>query len=198
MVVKKRGAVTAEVKINMAPEGGWINWSEEVEEADPPGWYPRHEAEQKKPPRVRKVVKKEVRIRKETTCPYYMPLGIYLAMKEGKEGGARIEKQLEEKYKAQIMREPGVCRNPDGPKFRAFDVEALGEGALQRLIRGWESGLEIVDVGKGGKTQLCVVMHAMSPSSCYIITPVTTKEEAASQDTGSDQIKGVDKEVNYR
>ena len=25
MVVKKRGAVTAEVKINMAPEGGWIN-----------------------------------------------------------------------------------------------------------------------------------------------------------------------------
>ena len=193
--MNKRRAVTAEVKINMAPEGGWINWSEEVEEADPPGWYPRHEAEQKKPPRVRKEVKKEVRIRKETTCPYYMPLGIYLAMKEGKEGGARIEKQMEEKYMAQIMREPGICKSPQWPKFTAFQVEKLEEGALQRLIRGWESGLEIVDVGKGGKTQLCVVMHAMSPNSCHIVTPVTSKEEA-SQDTGSDQIKGVEKEVN--
>ena len=195
MVVNKRRAVTAEVKINMAPEGGWINWSEEVEEADPPGWYPRHEAEQKKPPRVRKEVKKEVRIRKETTCPYYMPLGIYLAMKEGKEGGARIEKQMEEKYMAHIMREPGICKSPQWPKFTAFQVEKLEEGALQKLIRGWEGGLEIVDVGKGGKTQLCVVMHAMSPNSCHIITPVTSKEEA-SQDTGSDQMKGVEKEVN--
>ena len=194
MVVKKRGAVTAEVKINMAPEGGWINWSEEVEEADPPGWYPRHEAEQKKPPRVRKEVKKEVRIRKETTHPYYMDLGTYLAMKEGKEGGARIEKQLEEKYMAQIMREPGICKSPQWPKFTAFQVEKLEEGALQKLIRGWEGGLEIVDVGKGGKTQLCVVLHAMSPNSCHIITPVTSKEEA-SQDTGSDQMKGVEKEV---
>ena len=195
MMVREGRAVTAEVKINMAPEGGWINWSEEVEEADPPGWYPRHEAEQKKPPRVRKEVKKEVRIRKETTCPYYMPLGIYLAMKEGKEGGARIEKQLEEKYMAQIMREPGICKSPQWPKFTAFQVEKLEEGALQKLIRGWEGGLEIVDVGKGGKTQLCVVMHAMSPNSCHIITPVTSKEEA-SQDTGSDQMKGVEKEVN--
>ena len=193
--MNKRRAVTAEVKINMAPEGGWINWSEEVEEADPPGWYPRHEAEQKKPPRVRKEVKKEVRIRKETTCPYYMPLGIYLAMKEGKEGGARIEKQMEEKYMAQIMREPGICKSPQWPKFTAFQVEKLEEGALQKLIRGWEGGLEIVDVGKGGKTQLCVVMHAMSPNSCHIVTPVTSKEEA-SQDTGSDQMKGVEKEVN--
>ena len=193
-----------EIKIKLADEGCRIDWSEEVEEVDPlgtrvpppSGWST---IEQKKPAEKVKVrVRKEVTLKKETTTPYFVPIGSYLAMKEGKEGGARIEKQLEEKYKAQIMRELGVCRNPDGPKFRAFDVEALGEGALQRLIRGWESGLEIVDVGKGGKTQLCVVMHAMSPSSCYIITPVTTKEEAPSQDTGSDQIKGVDKEVNYR
>ena len=139
-------------------------------------------------------VKKEVRLKKETTYPYFMPIGSYLAMKEGKEGGARIEKQLEEKYMAQIMREPGICKSPQWPKFTAFQVEKLEEGALQRLIRGWEGGLEIVDVGKGGKTQLCVVMHAMSPNSCHIITPVTSKEEA-SQDTGSDQMKGVEKEV---
>ena len=195
MVVNKRRAVTAEVKINMAPEGGWINWSEEVEEADPPGWYPRHEAEQKKPPRVRKEVKKEVRIRKETTYPYYMHLGRYLAMKEGKEGGARIEKQLEEKYMAHIMREPGICKSPQWPKFTAFEVEKLEEGALQRLIRGCESGLEIVHVGEGGRTRPCVVMHAMSPHSSHIIIPATTKDQT-SQDAGRDQIKGVDKEVN--
>ena len=202
----KKKMAGGDIKIKLADEGGRINWVEEVEEEDPlgarvpppSGWSTVEVVKKKPAEKVRERGRKEVTLKKETTTPYFVPIGSYLAMKEGKEGGARIEKQLEEKYKAQIMREPGVCRNPDGPKFRAFDVEALGEGALQRLIRGWESGLEIVDVGKGGKTQLCAVMHAMSPSSCYIITPATTNKEEASQDTGSDQIKGVDKEVNYR
>ena len=180
------------IKINISDGGSWINWCEEVEREDPPGWWSRFEAKPVERP-VR--VKKEVRLKKETTYPYFMPIGSYLAMKEGKEGGARIEKQLEEKYMAQIMREPGICKSPQWPKFTAFQVEKLEEGALQKLIRGWEGGLEIVDVGKGGKTQLCVVMHAMSPNSCHIVTPVTSKEEA-SQDTGSDQMKGVEKEVN--
>ena len=202
MVVKKGRSVTAEVKINLAVEGGSINWADEVEEADPPGWYPRHEAEQKKPERAARV-KKEVKIKKEATYPYYVPLASYLAKELGeermeklrKELGVRTDEQMEKKYMAQIMREPGACKNPLGPKFRAFDVEKLGEGALQRLIRGWESGQEIVNVGEGGKTRPCVVMHALSPHSCHIINPVTTKEQA-SQDTGRDQIKGVEKKVN--
>ena len=176
-----------DIKINFADEGGRINWVDEVEKEDPPGWS-TYEVKQKKPARVRK----EVRIRKETTHPYYVPVGSYLAMKLGERG---TEKKLEETYMAQIMREPGVCKSPQYPKFRNFDVEKLDEGALQRLIRGCESGLEIVHVGERGRTRPCVVMHAMSPHSSYITIPATAKDQP-SQDTESGQITGVEKEVN--
>ena len=112
-----------------------------------------------------------------------------------KEVGVRNEKQLEEMYMAQITREPGVCKSPQWSQFKSFEVEKLGEAALQRLIRGWESGMKVVDVGEGGRTRPCVVMHAMSPHSSHIIIPATTKDQT-SQDTGRDQKEGVDKEVN--
>ena len=176
-----------DIKINFADEGGRINWVDEVEKEDPPGWS-TYEVKQKKPARVRK----EVRIRKETTHPYYVPVGSYLAMKLGERG---TEKKLEETYMAQIMREPGVCKSPQYLQFRNFDVEKLNEEALQRLIRGCESGLEIVHVGERGRTRPCVVMHAMSPHSSYITIPATTKDQP-SQDTERSQIKGDEKEVN--
>ena len=176
-----------DIKVNFADEGGRINWVDEVEKEDPPGWS-TYEMKQKKPARVRK----EVRIRKETTYPYYVPVGSYLAMKLGERGA---EKKLEETYMAKIMREPGVCKSPQWSQFKSFEVEKLGEEALQRLIRGWESGLQVVDVVEGGRTRPCVVMHAMSPQSSHIIIPATTKEQT-SQDAGRDQIKRVDKEVN--
>ena len=176
-----------DIKINFADEGGRINWVDEVEKEDPPGWS-TYEVKQKKPARVRK----ELRIRKETTYPYYVPVGSYLAMKLGERGA---EKKLEETYMAQIMREPGVCKSPQYPQFRNFDVEKLDEGALQRLIRGCESGLEIVHVGERGRTRPCVVLHSMSPHSSYITIPATTKDQP-SQDTGRSEIKGDENEVN--
>ena len=82
------------------------------------------------------------------------------------EESARNEEQLEEKLMARIQREPGVCRNPEGEKFRAkdFDVEKLGEGDLKTLIRGWESGLEIVKVENGGKARHFVVLLSLGPN----------------------------------
>ena len=186
-----------DIEINLSDEGGRINWVDQVEEENPPGWS-TYEVKQKKPARVRKEVK-EVRIRKEPSYPYYMDVGSYLAMKLGKRGmkevGVRNEKQLEEMYMAVITREPGVCKSPQWSQFKSFEVEKLGEAALQRLIRGWESGMKVVDVGEGGRTRPCVVMHAMSPHSSHIIIPATTKEQT-NQDAGRDQIEGVDKEVN--
>ena len=206
MVVKK-GRVM-EVKVNLAEEGGWINWSEEVEQEDPPSWWSKYEMEQeerqKKPEKVVKV-KKEVKIKKETTYPYYMRLGSYLALQLGEEGmkklqreeGVRTVEKLEERYKKHIMREPGVCNNPSIEASRAFDVEKLGEGALQRLIQKWESGPQIVSIGEGDKAQLCVVMLAMGPnnsSSPHIFAPII-KEEQASQDRGRGHSRGVKEEV---
>ena len=220
MVVKRGEAM--EVKINMSEEGGSINWVDDLDEEIPP-WenvnmeiphWDAWEGKQVKPVeravRVEKVVeikkalrvKRVVTIKKETTHPYLMPLGSYLAMVLGKEGmmkllkeeGVRTEKKLEEKYLRQIMREPGPCKNP-GEEFQTFDVTKLGEGALQRLIRGWESGPQIVSVSDGGKAQVFVRMLAMSPCSNHIITPITTKEQPK-QDTVEGQLKGVKEKVN--
>ena len=220
MVVKRGEAM--EVKINMAEEGGSINWVDDVDEEIPPwekvdmeiphwdAWDGKQVKPVERAARVEKVVeikkalrvKRVVTIKKETTHPYLMPLGSYLAMMLGEEGmrkllkeeGVRTEKKLEEKYMRQIMREPGPCKNP-GEEFQTFDVTKLGEGALHRLIRGWESGPQIVTVTEGSKAQVFVRMLAMSPCSPHIITPITT-EEQPKQDTGEAQSKGLEKEVN--
>ena len=217
----KRGEAM-EVKINMAEEGGSINWVDDVDEEIPPwekvdmeiphwdAWDGKQVKPVEKAARVKKVVeikkalrvKRVVTIKKETTHPYLMPLGSYLAMMLGEEGmrkllkeeGVRTEKQLEERYMRHIMREPGPCKNP-GEGFETFDVTKLGEGAVQRLLRGWESGPQIVSVGDGVKAQVFVKMLAMSPSSPHIITPFTIKEQPK-QDTGEGQLKGVEKKVN--
>ena len=220
MVVKRGEAM--EVKINMAEEGGSINWVDDVDEEIPPwekvdmeiphwdAWDGKQAKPVERAARVKKVektkkalrAKKVVTIKKETTTPYLMPLGSYLATKLGEEGmrkllreeGVRTEKQLEERYLRHIMREPGPCKNP-GEGFQTFDVTKLGEEAVQRHIRGWESGPQIVTVTKDSKAQVFVRMLAMSPFSPHIINPITT-EEQPKQDTGEGQLKGVKQEVN--
>ena len=150
-----------------------------------------------KPTRVRR----PVTIRKETTHPYLFPLGDYLAMKLGEEGmrkllrdeRVRTPKELEKRYLAQVMRQPGIAKNPGPQVKKFFNVEMLEESALQRLIRGWEHGPEIVSVGEEGNAKVFVKMLAMSP--LHIIHPMTIKEQP-SEDTGSAPSKGVDKEVN--
>ena len=204
----------ADIKIKLADKGGRINWADEVEKVDPlgtrvppPSGWSKTEVKQKKPAeKVRVRVRKEVTLRKEITYPHYMPLGSYLAMTMGKEGvkkmmkelgvktEKRLEEMLEERYVAGMRREPGVCVNPLGEKFRRFDVEALGEGALQRLIRGWESRPDIASVEEGGRTRWFVTLLAMGPHSSHIITPVTTKEQP-SQDRGRGPFRGVEEEV---
>ena len=154
---------------------------------------------------AKKVVRRKVTIKKETSYPGLMRLGSYLAFREGKEGMKKLQKegtkteeqveeQLEQKYMEEMMRQPGVCKNPEGEKFQAFDVEALEEGALQRLITGWESRPQIVSVMEGGKTLPYVSLLAMGPHSPYIVGPDISKEQSK-QDTGSDVFRGVEKEV---
>ena len=191
----------AGIKINILENGSCFNWVEEVEREDPSGWWSRFETKPvERPVRVKKEVrlKKEVKLKKETTYPYWVPLSSYLESKMGTEAmkqlGFRDRDHLEQWYMTQIRRDPGVCRNPEGPKFRCFDVEKLDDESLKRLIRGWESGLKIVTVGEGHKAQRFVELRAMNPNSCPVnsvtpVTPVTTKEEAS-------QDKGFEKEVN--
>ena len=201
-----------DIKIKLANEGGRINWADEVEEVDPlgarvppPSGWSTTEVKQKKPAaKVR--VRKEMTLKKEITYPHFMPLGSYLAMTMGKEGVKKLmkekrlrteeqlEKLLEERYIAEMRREPGVCQNPLGEEFRRFDVEALEEGALQRLIRGWESRPDIASVEEGGKTKWFVTLQAIGPQSSQIITPVTTKEQPG-EDRGRGPFRGVEEEV---
>ena len=186
-----------------------INWVEDTEEM-----YPFEEIVEKKPakavatvrkPPAKKVVRRKVTIKKETSYPGLMRLGSYLAFREGKEGMKKLQKegtkteeqveeQLEQKYMEEMMRQPGVCKNPDGEMFQTFDVEALGEGKIQQLISEWESRPQIVSVREGGKTLPYVSLLAMGPHSPYIRGPDFSKEQSK-HDTGGDVFRGVEKEV---
>ena len=186
-----------------------INWVEDTEEM-----YPFEEIVEKKPAKAvatvrkkpaKKVVRRKVTIKKETSYPGLMRLGSYLAFREGKEGMKKLQKegtkteeqveeQLEQKYMEEMMRQPGVCKNPDGEMFQTFDVEALGEGVIQRLISEWESRPQIVSVREGGKTLPYVSLLALGPHSPYISGPDFSKEQSK-HDTGGDVFRGVEKEV---
>ena len=75
-----------EIKIK---EGARINWSDEVEKDVPAGWHQYSEEIWQKKPKAA-VKKREVHIRKETTHPYEVRVGAYLALKEGEEGMRRL------------------------------------------------------------------------------------------------------------
>ena len=186
-----------------------INWVEDTEEM-----YPFEEIVEKKPAKAvatvrkkpaKKVVRRKVTIKKETSYPGLMRLGSYLAFREGKEGMKKLQKegtkteeqveeQLEQKYMEEMMRQPGVCKNPDGEMFQTFDVEALGEGKIQQLISEWESRPQIVSVREGGKTLPYVSLLAMGPHSPYISGPDYYKEQSK-QDTGREVGREIEKEV---
>ena len=167
-----------EVNIDWRGEGGaWINWAEEVEEMDPIGWYEYKEVEKKpakaavkRQPAKAALKKREVKIKKETTHPYQMRLGSYLALREGEEGmrrlrkkGIKTEQELEERYMEGILGKLGVCKNP--VYDQKFDIEKLGEEAVKKLIRDWRSGEKIEShyFPSTGKTEYYIVLLAMSP-----------------------------------
>ena len=89
----KMGEIKIEVNKVAGGGGAWINW------------------------------KREVHIRKETTHPYEVRVGAYLALKEGEEGMKRLQKdgkktrqqleqELENRYMKGVLGKPGVCKNP--------------------------------------------------------------------------------------
>ena len=192
----------------------------EKEDVKVPSWddnayWSKCEGEKFKPaeqsPKVKKVakikkavrVKRVVHIKKETTHPHLMPLGSYLARQLGEEGmkklrketGVRTEKQLEERYSREILKEAGVCQNPGTMVSRSFDVEKLGPAAQWTLIRKYQAGPKIIRVDKGEKSELFVVLHAMGPRDPLITIPVTIKEQQAKEDTGSGQLRGAEAKV---
>ena len=203
-----------DIEVTFADKEASIKWADEMDEILPPwedptvkpSWASFEQQQVKKQRPAEKPARKPVTIydiRKETTHPYLFPLGNYLAMKLGEEGmrkllrdeRVRTPEELEKRYLAQVMRQPGIAKSPGPQVKKFFNVEMLEEGALQRLIRGWESGPEIVSVGKDSKAKVFVKMLAMGPLSSHIIHPITTKEQP-SQDAGSVPLKGVDKKVN--
>ena len=171
----KMGGGKIEVNLDSRGEGGaWINWAEEVEEMDPIGWYEYQEVERKPAKAAVKrkpaVKKRQFKIKKETTHPYQMRLGTYLALREGEEGmrrlrkeGIRTEQQLEDRYMKGVLGKPGVCKNSDVDQ--KFDIDKLGEEAVKKLIRGCRSGpmIESRFYPGTGKTEYYVVLLAMSP-----------------------------------
>ena len=155
-----------DTKIGLEKDGASIIWSDQVEEEIPSWEDPRwSKAEVKQVKKKEQQVKKVARARRvvtevvkpEKTYSHLFPLGDYLAMVLGekgmknlrRDGGAKSKTGLEEKYLEQMMRKPGVCKNPFYKNFMAFDVEKLEEEPLQRRIFEMESRPEIVTDEQG-------------------------------------------------
>ena len=114
------------IEVTFADKDASIKWADEMDEILPPwedptvkpSWASFEQQQVKKQRPAEKPARKPVPIydiRKETTHPYLFPLGDYLAMKLGEEGmrklrkdtGVRTEKQLEERYSREILKEAG-------------------------------------------------------------------------------------------
>ena len=199
------------IKIRVVEDGASISWSDQVEEEIPvwedPRWSKAEVKQVKK--KVQQVKKKVARarmvvtevVKPEKTYSHLFPLGDYLAMVLGekgmknlkRDGGATSKEGLEEKYLEQMMRKPGVCKNPSHKNYMAFDVEKLEEEPLQRRIFEMESRPQIVTDEQG---QHYVVLLGLSPNNlfCKEYSPRVKKEETE-KDTGKSQSKGVEQEV---
>ena len=187
------GVVKVEVKV--VEDGGWINWVDEVEEENTEKYFKVVKVERRE--HLKAAVRKRVKTNRmgkcQTTYPYEMRLGTYLAMKEGEVGmrrlfklGVKTHERLEELYVEQVIsRELGVCANPLNAEFQKFNVEALGEEAVKKLIRSWQSGLktEARKNPENGKTNYYVRLLAMSPGQG---DPIRAEKEEQEQQTGED------------
>ena len=186
-----------DTKIGLEKDGASIIWSDQVEEEIPSWEDPRwSKAEVKQVKKKEQQVKKVARARRvvtevvkpEKTYSHLFPLGDYLAMVLGekgmenlrRDGGARSKEGLEEKYVEQMMRKPGVCKNPSHKNYMAFDVEKLEEEPLQRRIFEMESRPQIVTDEQG---RHYVVLLGMGPNNlfCKEYTPRVKEEENRSR-----------------
>ena len=182
-----------EMEVNVVEDGGWINWAEQGNT----GMYFKRlvKVERRKDMKVSVRKRLDVRgiVKSETTYPYEMKLGSYLVVKEGEAGmkrlcklGVKTPEKLEELYVEQIvLREPGVCANPN-KEFQKFDVEALSDEAVKRLISRWESGIKIeARQNPGyGRTNYYVRLLGMSPGQGDPTRPVKEKQHEQTRDDG--------------
>ena len=193
------------IKIRVVEDGASISWSDQVEEEIPvwedPRWSKaevkhvkkKEQQVKKKVARARRVVTEVVK--PEKTYSHLFPLGDYLAMVLGekgmenlrRDGGARSKEGLEEKYLEQMMRKPGVCKNPSHKNYMAFDVEKLEEEPLQRRIFEMESRPQIVTDEQG---QHYVVLLGLSPNNLFC------KEYSPRVKEEKNRPRGVRQEVN--
>ena len=179
-----------EMEVNVVEDGGCFNWAEQGNTGM--SFKRLVKAERRKNMKVSVTKRLNARgiVESVTTYPYEMKLGTYLVLKEGEAGmrrlGVKTPERLEQLYVEQVvLREPGVCANPD-KEFQKFDVEALCDEAVKRLISSWESGLKIeAHQNPGnGRTDYYVRLLAMSPGQGDLIRAVKEKQQEQTGDDG--------------
>ena len=182
-----------QIEVNVVEDGGGINWAEQKNTGM---YYERHVKDERRKD-LKAVVRKRLNarkmVKKVTTYPYEMKLGTYLVMREGEVGmrrlcklGVKTPEKLQDLYVEQVfLREPGICANPN-KEFQKFNVEALCDEAVKRLISSWESGLKIeAHQNPGnGRTDYYVRLLAMSPGQGDLIRAVKEKQQEQTEDDG--------------
>ena len=180
-----------EMEVNVVEDGGWINWAEQGNTGM--SFKRLVKAKRRKDMKISVTKRLNARgiMKSVTTFPYEMKLGTYLVMKEGEAEMRRLHKlgiktpeKLEKLYVEQVIfREPGVCANPN-KEFQKFDVEALSDEAVKRLISRWESGIKIEARQNpgNGRTDYYVRLLGMSPGQGDPIRPAKEKQHEQTRD----------------
>ena len=139
--------ILSKIVLGGEDERGGISWADEVEMVKP-----LHVEKKKLLKGLKMAQTVRELLRYPASHPYEMRLGDYLVMREGEEGMRRLRelkgctptpKEMETLYMSHVMRKPGDCVNPVG-EYQKFNVEALEEQAVKKLIRSWEAGLKII------------------------------------------------------
>ena len=179
-----------EMEVNVVEDGGCFNWAEQGNTGMSFKRLVKAERRNNMKVSVTKTLNAGGIVESVTTYPYEMKLGTYLVLKEGEAGmrrlGVKTPERLEQLYVEQVvLREPGVCANPD-KEFQKFDVEALCDEAVKRLISSWESGLKIEARQNpvNGRTNYYVRLLAMSPGQGDLIRAVKEKQQEQTEDDG--------------
>ena len=183
--------ILSKIVLGGEDERGGISWAEEVEMVKP-----LHVEKKKLLKGLEMAQTVREFLRYPASHPYEMRLGDYLVMREGEEGMRRLRelkgytpspKDMEKLYMRHVTRKPGDCVNPV-VEYQKFNVEALEEQAVKKLIRGWEAGPKIITRRDPltKKKQHYVVLLAMKPGQKL----VNERERAKQREQVEEQPSG--------
>ena len=134
------------------------------------------------------------RTKKETCYPDLIPLRKWLAHREGEEGMGKMGEDGLTKLEEAFLRRNRDVLDTTRMVDRLEEMEQMGEQRLREIIGKLESGPKIVQVKKGDKIELYVLLAALGPHGATGIAS-TGRKDRSDPSTDAASLRGVEVEV---